>query len=139
MLSVLVLLSMTACEYIPFSSGALTGTVVKAPADWSTVAAADIVRLETNPSEPYSVNLWVVALDGDLFVHAGANHTTWVQHIESNPSVRLGVDGNIYQLNASRVTDQALFDRFAALWQAKYDSTPRNMNVDEAYLIRLSR
>ncbi|XOV90073.1 MAG: hypothetical protein ACFHX7_09350 [Pseudomonadota bacterium] len=137
-LTVLVL-GVTGCDYIPVSAGALDGTEQTLPSDWSAVAAINIIQLETNPAEPYSVNLWVVEMDGDLFVHAGANRATWITHIETNPAVRLGVDGSIFPLTATRETDQATFNRFAELWKTKYGSYPRNMNAAEAYLIRLQR
>jgi len=137
LLIIAMVLHLAGCDYIPVSSGALSGTETALPADWSAVAATNIIQLETNPAEPYSVNLWVIRMDGELFVHAGTNRATWIEHIEHNPAVRLGVDDNIYRLRAARETDQATFDRFAELWNSKYGNYPRNMNASEAYLIRL--
>ena len=61
MLRILILLIMltliTACEYLPMSGGKLTGELTPAPADWEMAASPDVIKLETNPSEPYSVNL----------------------------------------------------------------------------------
>ena len=108
------------------------------PADWSTIADAEVIQLETNPDEPYSVNLWVIEMDGSLYVHAGANRATWVEHIESSPQVRLASDGKIYELYASRVTSADEFTRFSEIYKGKYGNYPRNLNIDEVYVFRLT-
>ena len=125
------------CGYIPFSGGKLEGTPTPNPADWTEIAAADIVELETNPSDPYSVKLWILGMGPNLYVHAGANRTTWVEHIEADPRVRLLIGDNLYDLKAVQVQDQAEFEAFAAPYEAKYGNRPRNENIAEIYLYRL--
>jgi hypothetical protein len=124
------------CVLLP--GGALEGSTVATPDGWSFTDAVDTVQLETRPADPYSVNIWVIALGGDLYVHAGANRSTWVEHMEADPNVRLRVDDSIYELAASRVEDQGEFDRFSDAYEQKYGRRPRNENVGEAYLFRLS-
>jgi len=124
------------CVLLP--GGALEGPTVATPDGWSFTDAVDTVQLETRPADPYSVNIWVIALGGDLYVHAGANRSTWVEHMEADPNVRLRVDDSIYELAASRVDDQGEFDRFSDAYEQKYGRRPRNENVGEAYLFRLS-
>lgn len=132
------LLGMQGCsDFIPFSSGALEGTVVATPADWNAVGTPDIIQFETQGTEPYSVNLWVIGEDDKLYVFAGDNRTTWVEHIESNPDVRLLSGGKLYELAATRVTDDDEFEWFANAWEAKYGNRPRNENVAETWLMRL--
>ncbi len=131
----LCVLALSACGYFP--SGELEGTPAALPADWSAVAAADVIRFETQPAEPYSVELWVIAVDDVLYVHAGDNRTNWVEHIEADANVRLLHDGSIYELRAERVTDQAEFEVFAVVYDEKYGWRPRNENIDEIYLYRL--
>jgi len=97
----------------------------------------DTVQLETKPADPYSVNIWVIALDPNLYVHAGANRATWVEHMEAEPKVRLRVDESTYEVAASRVEGQDEFDRFSEAYEKKYGRRPRNENVKEAYLFRL--
>ncbi len=130
-------LTLCSCSYVPFSGGALQGTVTAAPQSWSNVAQPDIIELETNPAEPYSVKLWIVGHDADLWVHAGANRATWVEHMEVDPSVRLKIGESIYELTAERVTSAKEFATFADLYERKYGNRPRNENVEEAYLFRL--
>ena len=124
-------------ENIPFSSGALEGEVVVNPADWSAVGAPSVIQLESQGEEPYSVNLWVIGEGEKLYVFAGDNRTTWVEHIEANSQVRLRSGGNIYELQASRVTDADEFEWFAQAWDEKYGHRPRNENVAETWLMRL--
>ena len=95
------------------------------------------VQLETRPADPYSVNIWVIALDPHLYVHAGANRSAWVENLEADPRARVRVDGTLYELTAARVAEQAEFDRFSDAYEKKYGRRPRNENVGEAYLFRL--
>ena len=118
--------------------GALDGTTTQAPADWSFTDAVSTVQLETRPADPYSVNIWVIALGPNLYVHAGANRSEWVEHMEADPKVRLRIDDAIYELTAARVTEQGELDRFADAYERKYDRRPRNENVAEVYLYRLA-
>lgn len=130
-------LIISGCGYIPFSGGKLDGTPSPNPADWTEVAAADVIELETNPTDPYSVKLWIVGMGPRLYVHAGANRTTWVEHIEVEPKVRVLIEGKLYDLRAIQVHDQAEFAAFAAAYESKYGNRPRNENIAEIYLYRL--
>jgi hypothetical protein len=78
------------------------------------------------------VNIWVVALDGNLYVHAGASRSTWVEHLEADPPVRIRVSDSIYELAAARVESQQEFDRFSDAYERKYGSRPRNGSVRTA-------
>ncbi|MFK7914000.1 MAG: hypothetical protein AB8B93_08805 [Pseudomonadales bacterium] len=135
----LVLLFLAGCssDYLPFSGGALDGQNSPPPADWSVAASVKVVQLETRATEPYSVNIWVVTAASQLYVFAGANRATWIEHIEQNPQVRLQMGDHIYALVATRVTDPQEFMGFARAWEAKYGNRPRNENVAETYLMRL--
>jgi hypothetical protein len=117
---------------------ALEGTPTAVPESWSFTDAVETVQLETRPASPYSVNIWVIALDESLYVHAGASRSTWVEHIEADPNVRLRVDDSIYELSAWRVDDQSEFDRFSDAYEKKYGRRPRNESVGETYLFRLA-
>ena len=135
---VILALLLSACGYIPFSSSELDGVVTPIPQTWSSIAEADIIQLETRPADPYSVNLWVLGMHGYLYVYAGDNRAKWVDHIDANPNVRLGHAGKIYELTATQVDDDAEFNLFAQGWASKYGNLPRNMNLAEVYLFRLT-
>ena len=96
------------------------------------------MQLETRPDDPYSVNIWVIALGDHLYVHAGDNRSRWVENMEADPNVRLRVDDSLYDLVAARVTSQEEFDRFGDAYERKYGRRPGNENVAEAYLFRLA-
>ena len=121
-----------------FSGGALDGEVADIPDSWAFTDEVTTIQLETNPAAPYSVNIWVAALDESLYVHAGANRSEWVVHMEAYSNVRLRVNEKVYELAGSRVERQDEFDRFVAAYEKKYGRRPRNENVSEAYLFRLA-
>jgi hypothetical protein len=128
------------CEgpFVLLPGEALEGTTVAPPDDWSFTDDVKTVQLETRPGDPYSVNIWVIALDEHLYVHAGANRSAWVEHLEADPKVRLRVGDAIYELAAARVDSQQEFDRFSDAYERKYGRRPRNEDVGEAYLFRLA-
>ena len=133
-----IMLALAGCDYLPFSSGELDGEVATPPADWTSVGVPKVIELETRPSDPYSVKLWAIGLGPVVYVHAGASRTNWVEHIEADPRVRLGIDDTIYELTAVQVKGDGEFQQFAAAYDTKYGNRPRNENIDEIYLYRLS-
>ncbi len=124
-------------DMIPLPSGVLEGELASPPANWSGVSELDVIRLETQPADPYSVKLWVLEMGGALYVHAGDNLAQWVENIEADNRVRLGAQDKLYELSAFRVPDQAEFDAFSDLYEVKYGRRPGNENVQEVYLYRL--
>jgi len=124
--------------FVLIPGGALEGPVAPAPESWAFSDDVDTVQLETRPGEPYSVNIWATAVGDALYVHAGANRATWVEHMELEPEVRMRIDGALYELEAARVDEQTEFDRFADAYERKYGRRPRNESVEEAYLYRLT-
>ena len=130
---------LTGCsEYLPFAAGTLDGERASQPFDFPAMGAPDVIQLETNPTDPYSINLWVIGAPNHAYVHAGANRATWVEHIEADPSVRLKSGSAVYELHAERVISRAEFASFSDAYEAKYGNPPRNENVQEAYLFRLT-
>ena len=123
--------------FVLLPGGALEGTTASIPESWGFTDAVKTVQLETRPGDPYSVNIWVIALGENLYVHAGAKRSSWVENMEADPEVRLRVNDAIYELVASRVDRQEEFDRFSDAYEQKYGRRPRNENVAEAYLFRL--
>ena len=125
------------CAYIPFSGGKLDSIVTPVPETWSNITSVDIIQIETNPSEAYSVKLWVTVMDNMPYIHAGDTLSTWVEHQQLNPELMLENDGKLYELMAERVTSADEFKRLGKIYNAKYGNYPRNPNIDEAYLFRL--
>lgn len=134
---VALLIAGCSADYLPFASGALDGELAEPPADWAGVGELDVIQLETQPADPYSVKLWVIEMGGALYVHAGDNLAQWVEHIAQDNRVRLGAEGKIYELSAFRVFDQEEFDALMGPYEAKYGRRPGNENIEEVYLFRL--
>jgi hypothetical protein len=102
----------------------LSGEEVAEPiADWSFTDAAKEAFLETRAWwGRHSVTVWLVSVDGRLFV-AGDNRGTrkrWVANLDRDPRARLAIGGRVYPLRARRVTDPVLWDRVTARYPVKY-------------------
>lgn len=134
-------LLLAGCEepVVVFAGGELSGTVVPAPDDWSAVDAIDTVQLETQPHDPYSINIWAAAVDRDLYVATGPDGTNWTQHIAADARVRLRAEGNIYELDAFLVRDEAERARVAQAYVRKYDVDEDDSFVTRGMIYRLDR
>ena len=102
--------------------GELSGTVETVPSDWTFSDDFEDVQLETRPGDPYSVNIWGVA-DGERFYIASGRglESTWAQHIEADPNVRLRIGEQLYEVRAVRTDDPPDRVRFLAAGKEKYD------------------
>jgi hypothetical protein len=133
------LFSLVACgqPFLLLPGGKLDGVTEPAPGDWKIADDVSTIQLETRPLDPYSVNIWVLGMGPFLYVHAGANRSTWVEHIEDDPNVRVRIEDQIYELRATRVESQDEFNQFSDGYEAKYGTRPRVEDASEAYLFRL--
>ncbi len=123
--------------FLLLPGGELDGPVASVPADWVFTDEISTIEIETNPSDPYSVNIWAVGLDDSLYLHAGDNRTSWIEHLEADPRLRARIEDQIYELSAVRVTGETEFARFADAYEEKFGLRPRNENLAEIYVIRL--
>jgi hypothetical protein len=139
MLSLVAALAVGCGPFLLMPGGQLEGTSSPTPDDWSLLREIDTVQLETRPEDPYSVNVWAIGMGPRVYLHAGANRSTWVEHMEENTAVRLLAEGSLYDMRATRVEGQDEFDRFSDVYEAKYGSRPRNENIGEVYLFRLEK
>lgn len=140
LLSVVAVAASTACNGpLPFlGGGALAGEVVAPPAKWSEwTKQVSVIQLETNPSEPYSVNIAYTVLGDTLYVYAGDTKTQWVEHMEADPNVRFRREGLVYELRAERVTDEDERAAFAEVWNARGFFSRDPQTLDEVWLYRL--
>ena len=127
------------CDYLPFSGGRLDGSSSAPPKDWSSTLEQDIIQLETNPDKPYSVNLWIVNINNTPYVYSGDNYSTWAENIFEEKRVILKADGKLFNMEAHRVLDAEIFEKFAIAWEGKYGNRPMNENYKETYLFALSQ
>ena len=141
MVSVFALLAivMVGCggPFLLLPGGELSGSVTATPTDWAFTDEVSTIQIETNPADPYSVNIWAVGVGASMYLHAGGNRTTWVEHLEVDPNLRIRVEDNLYELAAVRVEGEEEYAVFADAYEAKYGVRPRNENIDEIYVLRL--
>lgn len=139
-LAPILALLLAACNGpLPFlAGGKLSGESASAPTDWSFAGDSGTAQLETRPEDPYSVNLVFTVLDGRAYVNAGDTETRWVKNIEANPSVRLRIDGRLYDLRAERVTDRAEIEAFAAAWTSQSSFRRDPATLDPVWIYRLA-
>ena len=78
-LMVALCLMLSACNdpFAVMSGGELNGTVSEVPESWELDEISALAQLETRPSEPYSINLVYVQMNGQLYIYAGDNRTNW--------------------------------------------------------------
>ena len=118
----------------PIPGGEISGTkATTAPADWSHTDALSTVQVETRPGDPYSVTTWCVTDGTTLWVPSrGAARKKWVENASADPRVRLGIDGTIFEMTATRVTDPEEQRRIVGLLRAKYSMARWSMDEDPA-------
>ncbi len=135
--------SLTGCAepFIVFAGDALSGEVSDPPVDWTALNEEEIIQLETRPSDPYSVNIWMVGSGPDLYVATSDGDTNWTKNIDDNPDVRVRIRGVIYELEASRVTDLDEKLRIGQEYVRKYDVDEDEDDnwVQNGQLFRLDR
>jgi hypothetical protein len=138
-LATLFLLALVGCRgpFLVFPGGGLSGPVQSTPESFAFARDAGTVQLETRPEEPYSVNIACAVVKDGLYVSAGGNKSRWVEHMESNPLVRLRIDGDIYELRARRVVGDAEMRAFADVWVAKGSWARDPTTLEEAWVYRL--
>ncbi len=129
------------CEepFIVFAGGALSGEVVEPPEDWSSMDPMDTVQLETQPDDPYSINIWIASVGKDLYVATGDDGTNWTEHLAEDPMVRLRADDQIYELRARPVLDRAERARVSKAYVGKYDLDEDDNWVMRGQIFRLDR
>ena len=120
-----------------FSGGRLDGEVTPIPEGWALTESRGVGQLETQPDDPYSVNIAYTIIEGSLFINAGDTETNWVQNIAANPSVRLRVGDAIYLAEAQRVTDRPTIEEFGRAWTAQSSFYRDPAELDEVWIYRL--
>jgi len=130
-----------ACEPVgPLSGHKLSGELTPAPADWTGVGGIETVQLQTRLDDPYSVNIWGVAIGPDFYVaSARGENASWVGHIGANPDVELRIGHALYALRAVRIVDPAELARVEAAYAAKYDMKSQDTKPGQAWIFRLDR
>ena len=123
----------------PISGRALRGELVATPvSDWSFTDEHNLIAVETRPDDPHSVTTICFVIDGALYVPAqGGSDKDWTQYAVANPSARILVDGKIYPVRATRVTEESLVPAFVAAAAKKYDFPADREMPEDVWLFRM--
>ena len=125
----------------PIAGNKLEGTLAEWPEDWSFTADRENFLLETNPEDPYSVTIWAVDVDGDLYITAVDSNSRWVQNIMQNSDVLVAVAGKLYPGRAHVVTDPNEMTPVGSRYGSKYEMSPEegaNILEEGGVIFRLS-
>ncbi len=116
-------LLLTACgdPMGPMPGGKLDGEATAIPDDWSFTASTEDFQLETDPDDPYSVNIWAVDIGPALYVASGGGETNWSENMQRNGNVVLRHGTNLYPLHATKIADVEELQRVLMRYEEKYD------------------
>ena len=129
----------------PLAGGKLSGTEHSGDEpDWVPLMAdIEQIQLESNPNDPYSVNVWATGHEGELYVPTSLimgpddpTERTWVANVMANPDVRLRIEGTVYPRTAVRVTDETIAADVRNLLLAKHEET-EDEHSDKAWIFRM--
>ena len=138
MLLALPLLIALGCgPMVMIPGGELSGEVKPTPSDWSFSDDVETVQLETNPDDPYSVNVWGVSAGPHFYIAAGRKTNQCAENLRMDPHARLRIGDDIFEVQAVEVVEEAELDTFLAAAQQKYDFEPEPDQRAEAALFRL--
>jgi len=117
--------------------GELSGAIKPAPDVWDSVP--DTIQVEFRPSDPYSINIWGVGIDQDLFIATGSDGTTWSEFLDVDANVRVRTQGDLYLLTAVEVFDEPERSNVVTAYLKKYDVDREEGWVKTGMIFRLDR
>jgi len=106
----------------PVPAGTLRGAFGSAALpDLASLGSRRELQLQVNPDRPRSMNVWLLVVDGELYVPSGfPRWKVWPEVVLRDPRAVLRVDDTLYDVTAERVDDPALRERLEAALQEKY-------------------
>ena len=123
--------------FILLPGGQLDGTLEPTPKSWDFVGAYGTFQLETQPRDPYSVNIAYTVIDGQMYINAGDSETQWVKNIAADSNVRVRLDQKLYDVRAERVTDRATLQAFSKAWTEQSIFRRDPMELEKVWIYRL--
>ena len=140
-----IVLVVAACGPLgPMAGSRLRGEMREGDvSSWSFAKDVETVQLETNPSDPHSVNTWIGVVNGRAYIPTSLilgpddpSERSWVANVISDPQIRVRIEGVIYELKAVKVEDAAEREDVRAAMMAKYEATP-DSHSESAWIFRL--
>ena len=95
------------------------GQPTSVPQTWPNTAKVDEILLKVPGILPRVVVIWVVQVDGALYV-VGNNASGWAERLGDGAAVEMRLSGNTYALNARPVTQD--LERLLNAYKDKYRS-----------------
>jgi hypothetical protein len=93
------------------------GSATTAPSTWEDTSTIDEVRLKVGGTIPRVVIIWIVQVDGELYV-TGAKDSGWVTRLGDSGDAELRIGDNTYPVVAERQTEN--LDELIGAWYDKY-------------------
>lgn len=92
----------------PIPGGAFVGPVDPNPdPEWTDME--EVIELEIRPEKPWSLSVWNVVIDGELYVpSARGAQRRWTSVALANPNIRVRTRDKIYEQRIEKVDDPAL-------------------------------
>jgi len=95
-----------------------SGTASAVPDSWGDTASTLEIELQVGEGPiGRTVTIWAVQVDGDMYI-TGRKDSGWVRGIGAGGPVRMQLNGKLYNLNASTVTQDGV--KVLTAWHAKY-------------------
>jgi len=114
--------------------GRIDGPSAAPPSNWSFVGPESTCKLEFHPVEPRSVRVGCYAFGGDLYVHSHRwalvrrpLGESWAQVVTREPTIRVGLAGQVYELEATLISDPQL--RHEVLSARGFDPVPGGIQL----------
>ncbi len=129
--TLLIFLASCTDPVIGVPGGKLKGEQTSVPQSWGSVP--DVVQLEMRPDDPYSINIWAVVSNGNLYI--ATREANWLPFIRANDMVRVRMDRKVYDLSAAEVTseDEKLAVGEAYVGKYDYETSPEDLGVANVF------
>ena len=139
-LFLLCLFSIASCSgpIGPIAGGKLEGNPKAWPQEWAFADDCENVLLQTNPADPYSVTVWGVSVDQAFYVASADQSATWVNNLDQDPAIVLGIEDNLYSGAAERVSDPQEILQVVEQYSLKYDFYADESNEADGVIFRLT-
>lgn len=122
----------------PIAGGTLEGTPAPWPEDWSFTNDIENVLLQTNPDDPYSVTIWMVVVDGQVYIASVSHGTRWAKNISANDHVVLSVHGKLINARANQVTSAEIGAQVVQAYLKKYDMEEEEFVEEDGVLFHIT-
>jgi hypothetical protein len=112
-LSILIFLALLAgCQtpFLTFPGGRLTGPEMTT-SSFEFAAQYSTLKLEVNPTQPYSVILRITVIDEALYVDAAPSRR-WSAYLFEGAPVRVKIAGKVYPATTVPVSDPQILNAF---------------------------